>query len=234
MQTITNEAYLGRRARIVWLLFVGGVAVMIAGAIRYYRGGGQIIAPLVLIVGGLVIGNVGLFLGRRWLRRPRPDETLAGTLSEFGRQYCLYNYTSLAPHLLISPVGVYVLTVQRQYGRIRYNGHRWQRDRHWMQSFLELNFDRLGNPTKRAAKEETRVREFISRELRNQEVPVQGVIVFTHPRTEVEAVDSPMPVTHVQDLKNVLRQMMKRQPGGLRRRQRRQLERIMGTLAGQA
>lgn len=234
MQTITNEAYLRRRARLVWLLSVGGIAVMIAGAIRYYRGGGSVITPVALIVGGLVIGNIGLFLGRRWLRRPRPDEVLRDALGELGRQYRLYNYTPPAPHLLISPVGVYVLTVQRQYGRIVYNGKRWRRSRHWQQSILEMNFDRLGNPGQRAAKEVERVREFIARELPGQEVPVQAIIVFTHPRAEVEPAHTPMLVTHVDDLKTVLREATKEKSAGLRRRQRQQLEQILDSLAGQS
>lgn len=231
MQTITNEAYLRRRARIVWLLSVGGVAIMVVGAVLYYRGSSSITRPLVLILGGLVTGNVGLALGRRWLRRPRADEVLQKALSELGRQYRLYNYTPIAPHLLISPAGIHVLTVQRQYGRITYDGRRWRRGGHWMPSLLELNFDPLGNPTKRAMRETARVQEFLARELPGQEVPVHSLIVFTHPRADVQATDPPVPVTHARDLKNVLREMMRERPTSLRARQRRQVEKLLNDLA---
>lgn len=235
MQAITNQTYLRRRARIVWLLMLGGIVTMVVGGIRYYRGGDPAFTtPLALILGGLIVGNIGLFLGRRWLRKPRPDEILENALGELSNQYRLYNYTSPASHLLISPTGVYVLTVQPQYGRITYDGRRWRRHRHWMQSFLEMNFNRLGNPTKRAVKQANQVRAFISEALPDQEVPVHGVIVFTHPRADVDAVDGSVPVAHVQDLKTVLRETMKEQSGGLRRRQRQHLQQILDAQAGQS
>lgn len=233
MQAITNEAYLRRRARIAWLLMLGGVAIMVVGAIRYYRGGSPITRPLALIVGGLVVGNIGLYFSRRWLSKPRPEQTLKDALSEFSDRYRLYSYTPPAPHLLISPSGVYVLTVQRQYGHITYEKGRWRRGGHWMQSFLQMNFGRLGNPTKQAEKEADRVRAFISQELSGQEAPVHSVIVFTHPQAFVKAEEAPIPAAHIDELKNVLREVMKEQSGGLRRRQRRPLERALDELAGQ-
>jgi len=230
VQTITNETYLRRRARIVWLLSVGGVAIMVVGAVLFYRGSPSMAKPLAFILGGLLIGNVGLTLGRRWLRRPRADEALQKALSELGHQYRLYNYTPLAPHLLISPAGIHVLTVQRQYGRITYDGRRWRRRGHWTQSFLELNLDPLGNPTKRAMRETARVQEFLARELPGQEVPVHSTIVFIHPQADVQATAPPVPVTHARDLKNVLREMVKERATSLRTRQRRQVERLLNDL----
>ncbi len=231
MQTITREAYLRRRARIVWLLSVGGVVIMVLGAVLYYRGSSSATRPLSLIAGGLIVGNVGLALGRRWLRRPRADEALQKALSELGHQYRLYNYTPLAPHLLISPAGIHVLTVQRQYGHITYDGRRWRRRGHWTRSIMELNFDPLGNPVKRAAREAARVRDFLARELPDQEVPVHSMIVFTHPQAEVEAVAPPVPVVHARDLKNALRELMKDRSTSLRTRQRRQVEKLLNELA---
>lgn len=207
MQNITNEARIARGARLGKIATAAGFGFLLAGLIISLRLQGTPLFWLsfVCLALGLLISNVGTFNMNRWVREPRADQALARALKGFDDRYQLYNYFLPAPHVLLSPGGLYVLTALGQDGVIRYDGDKFRRDFSIGRVFRFMADEGLGKPFADGEAQTDAIRKFLEENDIAQELQIQNVLVFHNPRAEVVVSDPPQPVVIPKTLKRAIR-----------------------------
>ncbi len=221
MQHIVNEERIERGARIGKIAMFAGLAFLVGGLVISLALPAYIWASFASLVLGLVVSSIGTMNMNRWVREPRADQALAQGLKGFDDRYCLYSYLLPAPHVLLSPKGLYVLTAQGQEGKIRYEGEQFKRDFSVGRLFRWMADEGLGQPLRMANAEVEAMREFLDEHEVGQEVEIHNILVFYHPKAELEVGDIPRPVVDPKGLKNVIRKQI---DDKLPQRQYRQIE----------
>jgi hypothetical protein len=141
----------------------------------------------------------------RWVREPRADQALAQGLKGFDDRYRLYNYLLPAPHVLLSPMGLYVLTAMGQDGVIRYQGDKFRRDFSLGRVLRFMAEEGLGKPFAEADAQVQALQELLDEQGMGEEVEVRNVVVFYNPRAELVISDPPRPVANPKGLKKAIR-----------------------------
>jgi hypothetical protein len=154
---------------------------------------------------GLIVSSVGTMNMNRWVREPRADQALAQGLKGFDDRYRLYNYLLPAPHVLLSPLGLYVLTALGQDGVIRYDGDRFRRDFSFGRLLRFMAEEGLGKPFAEADAQVGAVRDLLEENDVNGDLDIQNVLVFYSPRAELVVQDPPRPVISPKGLKKLIR-----------------------------
>ncbi len=207
MQVCTNERLISRRARLGKIAIVLGLGFLVGGliislALPQFPWFWLSFAFLLL---GLLASSIGTFNINRWVREPRADQALAQGLKGFDDRYRLYNYFLPAPHVLLSPVGLYVLTAMGQDGVIRYEGNRFRRDFSVGRVLRFMADEGLGRPFEIADSEVHALQQFLEANGLDDEIAIQNVLVFYNPRARLEVVDPPRPVVEPKRLKKFIR-----------------------------
>ncbi len=207
MQVCTNERLISRRARLGKIAIVLGLGFLVGGliislALPQFPWFWLSFACLLL---GLLASSIGTFNINRWVREPRADQALAQGLKGFDDRYRLYNYFLPAPHVLLSPVGLYVLTAMGQDGVIRYEGNRFRRDFSVGRVLRFMADEGLGRPFEIADSEVHALQQFLEANGLDDEIAIQNVLVFYNPRARLEVVDPPRPVVEPKRLKKFIR-----------------------------
>ncbi|MFN2153822.1 MAG: hypothetical protein ACK2UX_01190, partial [Anaerolineae bacterium] len=130
MQSIVNEAKITRGARVGKIATFAGLGFLVLGLIAslMLRVGAVIWISFACLLLGILVSSVGTMNLNRWVREPRADQALAQGLKGFDDRYRLYSYLLPAPHVLLSPAGLFVLTPMGQDGVIRFDGQKFRRD----------------------------------------------------------------------------------------------------------
>jgi hypothetical protein len=228
MRLVTNEKLIKRNAAIGRYASLAGLIVLVSGLVFNFivppggtpnlpseqlnallsRPEAQFV-PLITLVVGFLLSNLGIMYSNRWVRPPRPDEALDAALKGLDDRHVLYHYRLPAAHVLVAPSGVYALLPKRQGGAISFQDGKWKQTGH--NRFLAFfGQDALGNPTAELAAEVAALEKFLAQKLPEVEAPVKGIIVFTNVSVTVAADDAPAPALHTKKLKEYIR----RQPKG--------------------
>jgi hypothetical protein len=207
MRIVTNEdkiargARLGKIATLVGLGFlVGGLVVSLA-----FQESPLLWLSFVFLLLGLIVSSVGTMNMNRWVREPRADQALAQGLKGFDDRYRLYNYTLPAPHVLLCPLGLYVLTAQGQDGVIRYDGDKFRRDFSLGRLVRFMAEEGMGKPFTEADAQVQALETFLAEQDAGEGVEIQNVLVFYNPRADLVVSDPPRPVVAPKGLKKVIR-----------------------------
>ncbi|MCL5959311.1 MAG: NERD domain-containing protein [Chloroflexi bacterium] len=209
MQVVTNQDFINRRARIGKLGTVLGLAAMGAGFVASFNLQ-YIAASYVFLIVGLFAFNFGRYNAIRWGTRPTVDEVLTNSLKGLDQKYVLVNYSSELPssHVLLSPFGVFHIETRHNDGEIVCEGDKWRRKRGmlaWLRGFTE---GQLGNPTKSTQAAIDRIYAWLSERMgadAARQVPVEGVVVFVHPRADLKVTNPIVPSVVPKDLKASVR-----------------------------
>jgi hypothetical protein len=230
MKIITDEARIERGKRVAKYATGVGLAVLVAGMVisLAFQQSSLFWLSLLCLVLGLVISSIGTLNMNRWVRQPRADEALAQALKGFDDRYRLYNYLLPAPHVLLSPVGLYVLTAMGQDGVVRYEDGKFRRNFSLGRLLRFMADEGLGRPFAVADSEVNALQQLLA-EHDAQEVEVENIVVFYNPRAELLAQDTPRPVVVPKALKKLIR---KQSDSDLSNRQYRQLKEILDDAAG--
>jgi hypothetical protein len=206
MRTYRNEQFIKRRASIGRYVSLFGLAVLLGGLIVSFALPPEFIwlSFLSLIVGFLA-SQIGIYYGNRYARRDRPDEVLARALKGFDDRYSLYQYTSPASNVLVTPTACYVFAVKMQSGPISYQNGKWHHGIGWKRLFRAFTQEGLGNPITDAQIEAQALKRYLDKHLPGVEVPIQPVVAFGSPTAEVDAAESPVPAMPMKKLKDWLR-----------------------------
>lgn len=209
MQIVTNEQFVASKARIGKFGTLLGFGAMIAGFFASLDTE-RLAISYGLLIFGLLAFNVGRYHHIRWGVRPREDEVIAAALKGLDQRHLLLNYSDKAPaaHLLLSPLGLFLIETRVHDGKITCEGDRWRRKKTVatiMRSFIEGG---IGNPSKEALQGVAALKSFLAESLDSdtaEAVPVETVIVFTNPRAELQVTDPVVPVVAPKDLRSHVR-----------------------------
>ena len=204
MRVTVNEALVRKRAATAQRGIFVGVGLLGAAAVLSFNPR-YVLRAYGLIIPGVIVASWAARFGDKWLREPRADQLLAKALKGLTQGYRLYSYVLPAEQVILSPMGVFVLNVKRQDGRISCRGERWNRPLTLRRLWRFLAEEPLGNPTKQVRAEVHKLKQFIAERLPDQPVPVYPVIVFTEIEAELELVEPTVDTMPLSDLKSYLR-----------------------------
>jgi len=222
MQVITNEKLIRNRARLGRVASFAGLAMLLLALVTSLLTQwwfASFVSFGCLFV-GFVLSQVGIYNANRWVKQPRPDQTLDKILKGFDDRYYLYNYVLPASHVLLAPFGLCVINPKQQRGKVRCQGEKWHHTVGWKRLLYFFGQEGLGNPTREVRAEVKALRHFLAQRLPNlalssvevDDVPIEGVVVFTDPQVDLEAENPAVPVLDGKQFKIFLRDLSKERP----------------------
>jgi hypothetical protein len=177
----------------------------------------QVIYALIALLVGFIMTQIGMYLGNRYGRRPRPDEKLDAGLKGLTGDYALYHYTTPASHLLVGPAGVWLLMPYHQRGQVVFKKNRWQMSGGgFLQSYMRIfGQEGLGRPEIEIEKEAGSLRKYLAKRMEESQLPeIRSALVFTSEEVEIDSEGATIPALKVKQLKDFIRQKAKEKPIG--------------------
>lgn len=209
MKIIKNEKLIKRNGVIGQWMSIGALIVLGGGMYISFTKPEYFVYSLACLLAGFIMTQVGMYMGTRWGRSPRPDEKIDTGLKGTHSEFTIYHYTSPVSHLLVGPSGVWVLLPYHQGGSIYFAKNRWKASGGgFLQGYLRLfGQEGLGRPDIDAENEAERLTRFFQKKMEGSTIPeVKPILVFTHDAVELDAGDSPIPAMKLKQLKEFLRQ----------------------------
>jgi hypothetical protein len=210
VQVTTNQRMITRRARLGRWANIIGFVLLIGGFIISLQSTEYVWVAYATLFGALILMNVAKANTLRFGGRPRVDEAITTNLKTLDHKHHLYHYVDGLPvdHLLVSPFGLYVFETRPQIGRIRVEGDKWRREGGIMRFLLAFSEGGLGKPSRDLQRGITGLREFLVERLGEAavaDVPIDGVVVFTHPRARLHVEEPVVPVVSAKELRPIIR-----------------------------
>jgi hypothetical protein len=214
MQNIVNQDRVTRGARIGKIFTFAGLGLLGAGLVVSLA---MAESPLlwlsfVFLLLGLLVSSIGTMNMNHWVREPRADQALAQGLKGFDDRFRLYSYYLPAPHVLLSPMGLYVLTAMGQDGVIRYDGDKFHRDFSLGRVIRFMAEEGLGKPFAEADGQVVALQKLLDEHDLSEEVEIQNLVVFYNPRAELTISAAPRPVATSKGLKKAIRSQQAKLP----------------------
>lgn len=212
MKIIKNEKLIKRNSVIGQWMSLGALVVLGLGMYISFTKPDLFTYSLICLLIGFIMTQVGMYMGSRWGRSPRPDEKLDSGLKGMHSESTLYHYTTPASHLLVGPSGVWVILPYHQRGKIFFEKNRWKmKGGGFLQGYMRIfGQEGIGRPDIDAESEALTMRKFFNKNMGESTVPeVKPILVFTNDEVELEAGDSPIPALKLKQLKEFLRQASK-------------------------
>lgn len=228
MQAFANDAFLDKRRKYAkWGNYIGLGALFIG---LFTAARSPVLSSSLLLVG--VLGaSVGAYMANRYVREPRPDKLLARALDGLDKRYTLLSYYLPSDQVVFSHRGFTVLVTRAQQGEITYADGRWDhqmRHRRIKQLFGE---PAISTPEKDLGLEVRDVERWVSSLGLSDQVPVNGVIVFTGEDVQLDIQDPDFPAVTLENLAAYFRDSTRDQPL-LTTSQRREIESKLDALVG--
>jgi hypothetical protein len=213
MKIIKNEKLITRNSKIAQWMSLGALGVLGLGMYLSIARPELFAYSLVCLVVGFIMTQVGMYMGNRWGRSPRPYEKIDAGLKGLHSEFHLYHFASPVSHLLVGPAGVWVLLPYHQGGKVYFEKNRWKnKGGGFFAGYMRIfGQEGLGRPDLEAETEVEIVQKFFRKNMGDENaIPeVKAALVFTHDNVEVEANDSPLPAMKLKQLKEFMRQMSK-------------------------
>lgn len=190
-----------------------GMGVLLAGlALIFWGNENALLFQLIALGAGWAISQVGIYLGHRYSRTPRPDQVLDDALKHVSRDGRLYHYLLPAPHVLLLPTGVVILHAKYQSGEIIADGDSWKQKGVGLRKYFGQ--EGLGNPSKEVERLVSAMANYIRKNVPEmEEVAMAPVIVFTTKNIKnLDVKNSDIPAMHYSKVKGFLRQKINSLP----------------------
>jgi len=208
MEVFVNQPFLTKREKIAKYCTWGGMAALLLGLFMAQRSMLVSYISLLLGMGGAMLGA---HYSSTYVREPRADQVFSHLLEGLDKRYALYCYYLPANIVVMSHHGLTVLLPKDQKGQITYQDGRWQHKAGARKLLQLVGEPGLGNPEKDLKTEISWMKDWVIKNVTEFEVPVQGVVVFTHPEVEVTVRDVPVPAMVSVELPEYLKVGMKGQ-----------------------
>lgn len=217
MKIIKNEKLINRNSKIGTFLSLGALVVLGLGMYISISRQDLFIYALIALLVGFTMTQVGMYMGNRFSRKPRPDEKLDAGLKGLTGDYTIYHYMTPASHLLVGPAGLWLLFPYHQRGQVVYKKNRWQMSGGgFMQSYMRIfGQEGLGRPDIEIDKETASLKKQLAKNMEGTEVPeINSLLVFTSDEVEIDSEGATVPALKVKQLKDFIRQKAKEKPIG--------------------
>ncbi len=215
MKIIKNEKFIKRNGQIGQWTSLAALIVLGVGMYLSFTRTDLFVYSLAALLVGFILTQVGMYLGNRYGRSPRPDEKLDAGLKGLQNEFTIYHYTTPASHLLVGPAGIWVLLPYHQRGRVTYKKNRWRMSGGgFLQGYMRLfGQEGLGRPDIELESEVNAVKKHLAKHMGEEHVPpIQTMLVFTSDDVEIEAEDAPIPAMKLKDIKEFFRKKAKEKP----------------------
>ena len=217
MKIIKNEGLIKRNAKIGSILSLSALVVLGLGLYISLARQDLFIYALIALVVGFTMTQIGMYLGNRYSRRPRPDEKLDAGLKGLTGDYSIYHFMTPASHLLVGPAGVWLLMPYHQRGQVVFRKNRWQMSGGgFIQSYMRIfGQESLGRPDVEIERETHSLQKYLSKQMNESEIPeIRPLLVFTSDEVEIESEGATVPAIKLKQLKDFIRQRAKEKPIG--------------------
>ncbi len=216
MVILRDENRIARMRRISQYTSLAGIATLIVGMVIAFTNPERFfVYELLALMAGWLLSQVGIYLGHRYLRRPRPDEAIDKEVRRVAKNGRMYHYLLPSPHVLLTPQGIVIFIAKFQGGNITVSNDKWKQTGLGFLNFRKLfGGESIGNPTKEAQAMVGAVANYLRKNAPEiEEVPMAPIIVFTSDGTQnIQVENSSVPVVHYKKLRRFLRQQW--QKGG--------------------
>jgi hypothetical protein len=212
MKSIKNEKLIKRNATIGNWTSLGALAVLGLGMYISFTRSELFIYSLIALVLGFTLTQVGMYMGSRFGRSPRPDEKLDAGFKGLQNEFVMYHYTTPVSHLLVGPAGVWVVMPYNQRGQIEFKKNRWRiSGGGFLQSYMRIfGQEGIGRPDYEIENEIRALKKYLVKHMDESEIPeINALMVFTNENVEVDAGDSPVPALKLKQIKEFIRQKAK-------------------------
>lgn len=209
MKIIKNEKLIERNSKIGNWISLAALIILGLGMYISIAQPDLFVLSLICLAIGFILTQVGMYMGSRFGRSPRPDEKLDTGLKGLHSEFSIYHYSSPVSHLLVGPSGVWVLLPYHQGGRIFFEKNRWKiKGGGFIQSYMRIfGQEGIGRPDLEAESQVDVVRKFLAKKMNESAIPeIKPILVFTNEQVELEANESPIAALKLKQLKEFLRQ----------------------------
>ena len=212
MKIIKNEKLIERNGKIGQWTSLAALIVLGIGMYISFLKPEYITYSVISLLIGFIMTQIGMYMGSRWGRSPRPDEKLDAGLKGLHSEFNMYHYSSPVSHLLVGPSGVWVILPFHQRGQITFEKNRWKmKGGGFLQGYMRIfGQENLGRPEFDAENEVKTLRKFFAKQLDESKIPeIKPVLVFTTDEVELDANGSPISAMKLKQLKEFMRQVGK-------------------------
>jgi len=193
MNILSNLSLIKRNGYLAQGAMLGGLVVLGTGMFISFRYPEQFNWSLIALLLGFILSQLGIFYSNRFGRRPRVDELLNLSLKGLDGKYTLYHYLTPVSHLLVGPVGIWILMPRHQRGLIQFSNGRWRQKggNLYLKLFAQ---DSLGRPDIDLQAEMNKLQRFLESKLEQDQVPpIQAALVFTNPKASIDISEEDTP-----------------------------------------
>lgn len=212
MKIIKNEKLISRNGKIGQYTSLGALVVLGLGMYISFSKPDLFTYSVICLLVGFIMTQVGMYMGNRWGRSPRPDEKFDTGLKGLPGEFNMYHYSSPVSHLLVGPSGAWVLLPFHQKGKVEFTKNRWRMSGGgFMQMYMRIfGQESIGRPEIDAENEVQTLKKFFAKKLDESFIPeINPILVFTSDEAELEVGDSPIPAMKLKQLKEFMRQGVK-------------------------
>jgi hypothetical protein len=203
MKIYIDRQKVNARAQGAQFASVGGLLLLLASVIIPLFLPGWAGFSWVLLVIGLGTAMVGIYLANRWVRKPRPEESLDKALKSFDDHHHIYHYPSLpCSHILLTPTGLIALEVVNLSGSYSYWNGKWKEAMTIGRALRYIVEEHVDDPVKFSQEIVLYLKARIEKEFNGEVVvPIKTLTVFTHPIVELEIDGTAVPVCKLEKLR---------------------------------
>lgn len=215
MKIIKNEKLIERNRKIGSWTSLAALIVLGLGMYISFTRTELFVYSLASLLLGFLLTQVGMYMGNKYGRSPRPDEKMDAGLKGLPNEFTIYHYNTPASHLLVGPAGIWVLRPYHQRGQVVFKKNRWRMSGGgFLQSYLRLfGQEGMGRPDVEIEGEVNSLKKFLVKQMDESEIPdIKALMVFTSEGVEIESEDSPVPAMKLKQLKDFIRQRAKEKP----------------------
>ena len=212
MKIIKNEKLIKRNATIGNWTSLAALAILGGGMYISFKRQELFVYSLIALLVGFTLTQIGMYMGNRFGRSPRPDEKLDAGLKGLQNEFVMYHYTTPASHLLVGPSGIWVVMPYHQRGQVEFKKNRWQiKGGGFLQGYMRIfGQEGLGRPDIEIDGELRSLNKYLSKKMDQSQLPeINALMVFTNDDVEINGEDAPVPALKLKQVKDFMRQKAK-------------------------